>query len=257
MVGRELDSVFPVSSTPKSQNVFQAKNLSRKGKFSDINFTIYAGEIFGIAGLMGAGRTEIARAIYGLDKLDGGKIFINGQQVNIQSPRDAVDHGIGFVSEDRKGLGFIPELSVKHNVTLTSLPEHRRGILINNESENSAADRMISDLKIKSFDRNQKVVHLSGGNQQKVVLGKVLLSSPKVIILDEPTRGVDVGAKFEIYKLIHNLAAQGIAIIMISSELPEILGLCDRIMVLSKGVQKIILSREEASQELIMMYAVQ
>jgi len=137
------------------------------------------------------------------------------------------------------------------------LPEHCRGILLNNESENSAADKMISDLKIKSFNRNQKVMHLSGGNQQKVVLGKVLLSSPKMIILDEPTRGVDIGAKFEIYKLIHNLAAEDIAIIMISSELPEILGMSDRIMVLSKGVQTAILSREEATQELIMKYAVQ
>jgi len=257
MVGRELNSMFPEPVIPTNKGVLEVKNLTRSGKFSNINFTVHAGEIFGIAGLMGAGRTEIARAVYGLDSLDTGEILIDGNLVNVKSPRDAVDCGIGFVSEDRKGLGFIPELSVKHNVTLASLPEHRRGILLNNESENSAADKMISDLKIKSLNRNQKVMHLSGGNQQKVVLGKVLLSSPKVIILDEPTRGVDVGAKFEIYKLIHNLAAEGIAIIIISSELPEILGMSDRIMVLSKGIQTAILSREEATQELIMKYAVQ
>ena len=257
MVGRELNSMFPEPVIPTNKGVLEVKNLTRSGKFSNINFTVHAGEIFGIAGLMGAGRTEIARAIYGLDSLDTGEILIDGNLVTIKSPRDAVDCGIGFVSEDRKRLGFIPELSVKHNITLASLPEHRRGILLNNESENSAADKMISDLKIKSFNRNQKVMHLSGGNQQKVVLGKVLLSSPKMIILDEPTRGVDIGAKFEIYKLIHNLAAEDIAIIMISSELPEILGMSDRIMVLSKGVQTAILSREEATQELIMKYAVQ
>jgi len=257
MVGRELNSMFPEPVIPTNKGVLEVKNLTRSGKFSNINFTVHAGEIFGIAGLMGAGRTEIARAIYGLDSLDTGDILIDGNLVTIKSPRDAVDCGIGFVSEDRKRLGFIPELSVKHNITLASLPEHRRGILLNNESENSAADKMISDLKIKSFNRNQKVMHLSGGNQQKVVLGKVLLSSPKMIILDEPTRGVDIGAKFEIYKLIHNLAAEDIAIIMISSELPEILGMSDRIMVLSKGVQTAILSREEATQELIMKYAVQ
>lgn len=257
MVGRELNNMFPIPAAPNNTIVFQAQNLTRKGRFSDISFTVHAGEIFGIAGLMGAGRTEIARAIYGLDTLDGGNILIDGQEVIIKSPRDAVDYGIGFVSEDRKELGFVPELSVKHNVTLASLPDHRHGLLLNKESENSTTDRIIAELKIKTFDRNQKVTQLSGGNQQKVVLGKVLLSSPKIIILDEPTRGVDVGAKSEIYKLIHNLAAQGIAMIMISSELPEILGMCSRIMVLSKGVQKAILSREEATQELIMKYAVQ
>ena len=257
MVGRELTSMFPEHSIPTNNNVFQAQNLSRKGIFSNINFTVRAGEIFGIAGLMGAGRSEIARAIYGLDPLDSGNILINGKPVIINAPRDAVDSGIGFVSEDRKGLGFIPEMSVKHNITLSSLPQHRRGVLLDSELENNAADQMISNLKIKSSDRHQKVTHLSGGNQQKVVLGRVLMSSPKVIILDEPTRGVDVGAKFEIYKLIHQLASQGMAIIMISSELPEILGMSDRIMVISKGVQTAILSREEASQELIMKYAVQ
>lgn len=257
MVGREIDSMFPEPLNENATEVFKVKNLSKKGKFSDISFEVHAGEILGIAGLMGAGRTEIARAIYGLDQPDSGEVFINGEKIFVKSPHDAVNYGIGYVSEDRKGLGFIPDLSIKQNVTLGSLYKHRHGIFINNKSENKVADQIINDLKIKSSGIDQKVIHLSGGNQQKVVIAKVLLSSPKVIILDEPTRGVDVGAKFEIYKLIQNLAMTGIAVIMISSELPEILGMSDRILVLSKGKQTAILNREEATQELIMKHAVE
>ena len=257
MVGREIDKMFPEPVAEKGEVILSVKNLSKKGKFSNISFEVHAGEILGISGLMGAGRTEIAQAIYGLAPADSGIVQINGQEVFIKSPRDAVNFGIGYVSEDRKSLGFIPELSVKQNVTLASLPEHCRGIFISNKSEDKAANRIIADLKIKTSGGSQKVTHLSGGNQQKVVIGKVLLSSPQVIILDEPTRGVDVGAKFEIYKLINNLTANGIAVIMISSELPEILGMSDRIMVLSKGVQTAMLTRQEATQELIMKYSVQ
>ncbi|MBE9464196.1 sugar ABC transporter ATP-binding protein [Dyadobacter subterraneus] len=257
MVGREINNMFPEPVFEKGKIALSVRNLIKKGKFDEINFDVQAGEIFGISGLMGAGRTEIALAIFGLSPADGGTISVNGQEVKIKSPQDAVANGIGYVSEDRKGLGFIPQLSVKQNLTLASLSEHRQGIFINNQKENVSADQMIVDLKIKASGRNQKVTHLSGGNQQKVVIGKVLAASPKVIILDEPTRGVDVGAKFEIYKLINNLAAQGMAVIMISSELPEILGMSDRIMVLSKGVQTATLSRKEATQELIMKYAVQ
>jgi len=257
MVGREIESMFPESNTHKGKQVLSVKNFTRKGKFKDINFNVHAGEILGIAGLMGAGRTEIARAIYGLDKLDSGEIYVDGEEIKIKSADDAVKKGIGYVSEDRKGLGFIPRMSVLQNMTLASLSNHRQGIFINPKSENAMTQAMVENLKVKSSGVNQKVTHLSGGNQQKVVIGKVLLSSPKVIILDEPTRGVDVGAKFEIYKLIHDLAAKGIAVIMISSELPEILGMSDRILVLSKGRQTAMLSREEATQELIMKYAVE
>jgi inositol transport system ATP-binding protein len=257
MVGREIENMFPESNTEKGRQVLFVKNLSRKGKFTDINFEVHAGEILGIAGLMGAGRTEIARAIYGLDKLDSGEIYIDGEEVKIKSADDAVEKGIGYVSEDRKGLGFIPQMSVLQNMTLASLSNYRRGIFINHKSENAVTEEMVENLKVKSSGINQKVTHLSGGNQQKVVIGKVLLSSPKVVILDEPTRGVDVGAKFEIYKLIHDLAAKGIAVIVISSELPEILGMSDRILVLAKGKQTAMLSRREATQELIMKYAVE
>jgi inositol transport system ATP-binding protein len=256
MVGREISNMFPEPIQQKGELILSVRKLGRRGKFSDISFDVYAGEILGIAGLMGAGRTEIARVISGLDQPDEGRIFIRNSEIAVKSPSRAIKNGIGYVSEDRKGLGFIPGMSVKENITLASMSNHRKGIFINNESEESEALRMISDLRIKCADMDQKVTFLSGGNQQKVVIGKVLLASPGIIILDEPTRGVDVGAKFEIYKLINKLAARGIAIIMISSELPEIIGMSDRILVLSKGRQTAILPREEATQELIMKHAV-
>jgi len=257
MVGREMDDLFPKSSTVKGEEVLSVQHLSSKGKFNDINFEVHAGEVLGIAGLMGAGRTEIARAIFGLDSYDSGKVFIKGKQTNLKSPHEAIAHGIGYVSEDRKGLGFIPGLSVKENITLSSLPNHAKGWFIQPKSENAVASQMINDLKIKATHAEQKVHYLSGGNQQKVVIGKVLQSSPDIIILDEPTRGIDIGAKFEIYKLIHQLTAKGIAVVMISSELPEILGMSHRILVLSKGKQTALLSTEEATQETIMKFAMQ
>ncbi|MCF2501132.1 sugar ABC transporter ATP-binding protein [Dyadobacter chenhuakuii] len=256
MVGREIEHMFPESNNIKGDLALSVKGLSKKDQFTDINFEVHAGEILGFAGLMGAGRTEIARVIFGLDKQDGGEVIIKNKLVVNKTPRQAIENGIGYVSEDRKGLGFIPGMSVKDNTTLASMNRHRNGIFINTNSEKASTEQMIADLRIKTADMNQKVTYLSGGNQQKVVIGKVLLASPEIIILDEPTRGVDVGAKFEIYKLIRNLADKGIAIIMISSELPEILGMSDRILVLSKGKQTAILSREEATQELIMKYAV-
>jgi inositol transport system ATP-binding protein len=256
MVGREIGQMFPDAVYKLGKEVLSVKSLGRKGKFSDINFNIHAGEVLGLAGLMGAGRTEIARAIFGLDTLDEGEIIISGETVKVNSPVKAIKNGIGYVSEDRKGLGFIPSMSVKDNITLASIYNHRKGFFIDQKSEKSTAGQMISDLKVKSSGMDQKVIYLSGGNQQKVVIGKVLLASPDIVILDEPTRGVDVGAKFEIYKLVRNLAEKGIAIILISSELPEILGMSDRILVLSKGKQTAMLSRQEATQELIMTYAV-
>jgi inositol transport system ATP-binding protein len=256
MVGREIENMFPEIDTEKGVELLSVRNLSKKGSFADINFNVHAGEILGISGLMGAGRTEIARAIFGLDKLDSGEIFVNGNQVFIHAPDEAIRCGIGYVSEDRKGWGFIPEMSLKDNMTMGSLRKYQKTGFISHTSESLAASQMAADLKIKSVSLHQKVTYLSGGNQQKVVLGKVLMASPQIIILDEPTRGVDVGAKFEIYKLIGNLCSQGIAIIMISSELPEILGLSDRILVLAKGRRTAILNRQEATQELIMKHAV-
>lgn len=257
MVGREMDNLFPAFSAAKGEEVLSVQKLSSKGKFNDITFKVHTGEVLGIAGLMGAGRTEIARAIFGLDSYDSGTVFIKGKKVILKSPHEAIAHGIGYVSEDRKGLGFIPGLSVKENITLSGLSHHAQGWFVRSKSENAAALQMIHDLKIKVTHADQKVRYLSGGNQQKVVIGKVLQASPQLIILDEPTRGIDIGAKFEIYKLIRQLTAKGIAVVMISSELPEILGMSDRILVLSKGRQTALLSKEEAAQETIMKFAMQ
>lgn len=257
MVGREIETLYPESLTAKGNAVLSVQNLSRQGKFKDISFDVHKGEVLGIAGLMGAGRTEIARAIYGLDNYDSGEILIEGQKASINSPHDAIKNGIGYVSEDRKGWGFIPAMSVKHNISLTNLPNHaNRGGWVQVKSETTSAEKMVNDLKIKTASIDQQVSYLSGGNQQKVVIGRVLSASPKIVILDEPTRGVDVGAKYEIYKLVNQLKINGIAVIMISSELPEILGMSDRILVLSKGKQTALLSKQEASQEKIMHYAV-
>lgn len=258
MVGREIDNLFPEKENFKGEKkaILSINDFSKKGKFEDINFEVHAGEVLGIAGLMGAGRTEIARAIFGLDKYDSGEIILNGNKIKIKSPKEAIENGIGYVSEDRKALGFIPAMSINENISLSSLANFSKAWFVNSTNELEATTQLSNDLKIKSTSINQKVMNLSGGNQQKVVVGKVLLANPDVVILDEPTRGIDVGAKFEIYKLINQLTDKGIAVIMISSELPEILGMSDRILVLSKGKQTAILSKEDATQEKIMHYAV-
>ncbi|CAG4990058.1 Xylose import ATP-binding protein XylG [Dyadobacter sp. CECT 9275] len=257
MVGREITQLFPETPTDTGKEVLSVRELSKRNHFQNISFQVQAGEILGIAGLMGAGRTEIARVIYGLDRPDSGSIYLQGEPVTIKSPAHAILKGIGYVSEDRKVLGFVPAMSVKDNITLSSLKKHKKGLFINTKSEAALSESMVSDLRIKTEGINKKVKDLSGGNQQKVVIAKVLQCDPQLIILDEPTRGVDIGAKFEIYKLINSLKREGKAIIMISSELPEILGMSDRILVLSKGKQTALLAREEASEELIMQHAVQ
>jgi len=255
MVGREIEELFSANSLAQPEVVLKVQNLHKKGKFSDINFEVHAGEVLGIAGLMGAGRTEIARAIFGLDRINSGNIILKGKKLTIRSPEDAIREGIGYVSEDRKTLGFIPELSVKQNISLSSILKYSKAWFIDNKKEQTASSKIAQELKIKASGLNQKVMNLSGGNQQKVVIARVLLASPFLIILDEPTRGIDIGAKHEIYKLIRQLTKGGLAVIMISSELPEILGMSNRILVLSKGKQKTILTQKEASQEKIMQYA--
>lgn len=255
MVGREIDHIFPACTGNLGDVVLKIHNLNKKGKFSDINFEVHEGEVLGIAGLMGAGRTEIASAIFGLDCPDSGDIILNGKKLIIKSPRDAIRAGIGYVSEDRKALGFIPELSVSENISLSSLAQFAKGYFIQTRKESNAAAQMSDQLRIKAKNLQQKVMNLSGGNQQKVVIAKVLMTTPTLIILDEPSRGIDIGAKHEIYKLIRQLAENGMAVIMISSELPEILGMSNRILILSKGKQKAILTQQEATQEKIMHYA--
>ena len=255
MVGREINTLFSANENNRDEVVLKVHNLNKKDKFSDINFEVRAGEILGIAGLMGAGRTEVAAAIFGLNSADSGDIILNGKKLKIKSPGDAIREGIGYVSEDRKAFGFIPELSVKENISLSNLSKYSKSFFILTKKESNASTLMADKLKIKAESLRQKVMHLSGGNQQKVVIAKVLMTSPSLIILDEPTRGIDIGAKQEIYKLIRQLAENGLAVIMISSELPEILGMSNRILVLSKGKQKAILTHKEATQEKIMHYA--
>ncbi len=257
MVGRTIDSLFPEALAEKGEVVLSVKKLSIPGKFQDVSFELRAGEVLGLAGLMGAGRTEVARAIFGLDPLVEGEVLVKNKKISIRSPQDAIRHGIGYVSEDRKGWGCIPGMSVQHTMTLSSLRDHLRNGFIDAKSEQAAASRMATDLRIKTAGLSQQVIQLSGGNQQKVLIGKTLLAEPEIIIFDEPTRGIDIGAKHEIYKLIRQLTARGIAVLLISSELPEILGICDRVLVLAQGRQTAVLSGEAISQETIMYHAIQ
>ena len=256
MVGREIENLFSTDSRVPSNAILEVRGITKKDKFENINFQVHAHEVLGIAGLMGAGRTEIARAIFGLDKIDSGEILLKGHKIEIRSPKNAIEKGIAYVSEDRKALGFIPEMSMIENISLSNLKNYSKGGFIQTKKETKVSSQMADDLKIKAAGLNQKVINLSGGNQQKIVIAKALLTSPALLILDEPTRGIDIGAKHEIYKLINQLANNGLAVIIISSELSEILGMSDRILVLSKGKQTAILNKQEASQEKIMHYAI-
>lgn len=237
MVGRELNDIFSRNKFERGKPVLEVKNLYRKGVFEPISFTVYEKEVLGFSGLMGAGRTEIARCIFGLDKADGGEVYINGQKLDIKEPMDAIKAGIVYVSEDRRREGIVPEMAIRENITLSSLPWLNKASWIDSAQEKKIAEEYIDHLAIKTPSMEQKIGKLSGGNQQKVCLGKWLCRDPKLIILDEPTRGIDVGAKAEIHKLIEDLCRRGIAIIMISSEMPEVLGASDRIVVLYEGVK--------------------
>ena len=254
IVGREINSIFDKKENTPGEVILSVTELTGE-KFKDINFNLRRGEILGIAGLMGSGRTEIVNSIYGLEKIVKGDIFINGKKVKIRSPKDAIKNSIGLVSEDRKKYGLILGSSVKHNISLSSLEKCKNGLFLNLKEENEIANAQINKLNIKTSSSDQLANYLSGGNQQKIVIAKVLLNDADIIIFDEPTRGIDIGAKSEIYKLITQLATEGKALIVISSELPEILGLSDRILVIREGEIKAELSQAEATQELIMKYA--
>lgn len=254
IVGRELSSLFNKPLCQAGDVVLEVKNIY-SAALKNISFTLRRGEILGIAGLMGSGRSDIAHAIFGMEKYTSGEILLNGRAVKFSSPRDAIRQGIGLVTEDRKHYGLVLEASVKQNITLPSLKKHSRGMLLDQHRENMVADGEINRFRIKTTSRNQAVGRLSGGNQQKVVISGINLNDPDLIILDEPTRGVDVGAKQEIYDYIALLVAKGKAVILISSELPEILALSDRVLVVREGTIKAELSREEASQELIIQHA--
>jgi inositol transport system ATP-binding protein len=256
MVGRELSSVFPKRRAKITDVAMEVKKLNVKGRCKDITFKVRRGEILGVAGLMGAGRTEAVEAIFGARKIESGEIIINGESVNINSPKDAISKGIALVTEDRKLLGLNLKSSVKNNITLANLSEYCRfKQIIKSKEEKRIADTQIDALKIKTPDRNKIVNSLSGGNQQKVVIAKWLLCNPDILILDEPTRGIDVGAKAEIYKIMNSLAEEGKAVIMISSEMPEILGMSDRVIVLHEGRITGEFDKSELDQEKIMLCA--
>ncbi len=251
MVGRKVNELFPKEEARIGEEVLRVEHLSGQ-RFEDVSFTLRKGEILGFAGLMGAGRTEIVRALYGLDKITSGEVYIHGKKAKINSVKAAINQGIGFVSEDRKLLGLVLGMTVRENITLTNLKKYCRLQFIKKKKEKQTAEEQIEKFAIKTPSQLQQAVNLSGGNQQKVVLAKALLSSPEIIILDEPTRGIDVGAKSEIHRMISGLAKAGKGIIMISSEMPEILGMSDRIIIVHEGRIKGELMRQEATQESIM-----
>jgi len=255
MVNRDLDDHIPKVKAEIGDVILEVENLSVKDRLKDISFKLRKGEILGIAGLMGAGRTRLAKTLFGAEKIAGGSITIDGDLIQMKSPRDAINAGVGLVTEDRKNEGLILDLSVKQNVCLPNMKKFIKGGWINSRKENQTVDDFIKKLNIRTPTRNQLTIFLSGGNQQKVVLSKWLCSDAKIFIFDEPTRGIDVGAKTEIYQLMNRLVAKGVAIIMISSEMPEILGMSDRILVMRKGRIAGELSDTEASQEKIMNYA--
>jgi ABC-type sugar transport system ATPase subunit len=256
MVGRDIRDVFQKKQVTPGEVVLEARGLTRRGVIEDISFTLRRGEILGVAGLVGSGRTEIARALFGADPLDAGEVLIDGQPVEIRSPADAVRAGLALVPEDRKEDGLILMQSVRENITLPNLDTLSASFgVIQRDKANELAARYVDRLTIRTPSLRQRVEYLSGGNQQKTVLAKWLASNPKVLILDEPTRGIDVGAKSEVHALMSQLAGMGIGIIMISSELPEILGMSDRILVVAEGRITAVLDASEATQETIMAYA--
>jgi len=235
--------------------VLKCENLNRGKAVKDVSFELRKGEILGFSGLMGAGRTEVARLIFGADKKDSGKIFINGKEVTINTPQDAVAHGIGYLSEDRKRYGLIVDKSVEENTVISSLNDFVKGFFIDKAKSKEVSQKYVESLKTKTPGVSQLVKKLSGGNQQKVVIAKWLVRNSDILIFDEPTRGIDVGAKSEIYALMERLAKEGKSIIMISSELPEVLRMSDRVIVMCEGRITGILDIAEANQEVIMQSA--
>ena len=256
MVGRDVQDLFVKAEAPIGDVALEVVGLSTKSLLKDISFKVHAGEIVGFAGLVGAGRSEVMRAVFGIDPRETGEIRVHGKPVRIESTVDALRAGLGFVPEDRKEQGLILKMSVRHNTSIAALSSVAKGWFIDRGAENALSDEYVAKLRVKTPSNEQKVMNLSGGNQQKVVIAKWMATHPAVLILDEPTRGIDVGAKKEIHALMSELARQGVAIIMISSELPEILGMSDRIYVMHDGRIRGELARENASQEAIMKLAI-
>ncbi|NEU30425.1 sugar ABC transporter ATP-binding protein [bacterium LRH843] len=248
----ELTELYPEKSATADETILEVRNFSSRGKFQDISFALKRGEILGLAGLKGAGRTELARAIFGADPKDSGQLFLQGEEVKIKSPIQAIKRGIGLISEDRKKEGFVGTLGVKENINLTTIADTVKGLLISEKLERSKAKKYISMLNVKTSSEDTLIINLSGGNQQKVVLAKWLAADGKVLIFDEPTRGVDVNAKSEIYKIMRTLADQGVGVLFISSEFPELIGLSNRCLVVNEGKIVKELVADDVTKENIM-----
>ena len=251
MVGRDLGVQFPKVNVQIGDPVLEVRHLTRKGQYEDISFKLHKGEILSFVGLVGAGRTELMHSIFGITKPDSGKILLNGQEVNFKNPKDAIEHGIAYVTEDRKEEGLVLPMSVEKNITIASLKSFVKKGFLQNKKEVEIVKQEIASLGIKVSRTSMDVKSLSGGNQQKVVLAKWMIARPNILIFDEPTRGIDVGAKAEIYKIMCDYVSQGNAILMVSSEMPEAMGMSDRMIVLSNHKCSGELNRYEFSQETI------
>lgn len=256
MVGRELTQLFPKFNSAIGEEVLTVRNLTCKDRFTDVSFSVRKGEILGVAGLVGAGRSEVMESLFGMESFDSGEVLIDGVPVKIDSPSTAIEKGMAFLTEDRKKSGLFLVLSVLENMSIVNMPDYigKSGFVSHMKMAQDCMEQ-IRKLNIKTPTMDQIINNLSGGNQQKVLIARWLLAQPKILILDEPTRGIDVGAKAEIYRLISELANRGVAIIMVSSELPEILGMSDRVMVMHGGRITGILDKEEADQETILSLA--
>lgn len=255
MVGRPMSDMFDREEVPIGDVLIEVKNLQKTGKFQDVNFEVHKGEIFGIAGLVGAGRSEISEALFGYKPADSGEIIVNGHHVTINNPNDAIANKIGFVTEDRKATGLFLNLNITDNIIMPDMSPYLKNLLISTGLIQNVAENQKDALRIKTPSVNEITDNLSGGNQQKVLLARWLILEPDILILDEPTKGIDVGAKAEIYKIMVELAKMGKAIIMISSDMLELLAMSDRIMVMAEGKATGILTKEQASQEIVLKLA--
>ncbi|GAA5074306.1 sugar ABC transporter ATP-binding protein [Thermocatellispora tengchongensis] len=255
MVGRELDALYPKQDTTPGEVALKVERLTREGVFTDVSFEVRRGEIAALAGLVGAGRSEVARAIFGIDRFDAGKVTVNGRELPPGSPTAAMGAGLALVPEDRRQQGLVMDMSIERNIGLTGLAALRRGPVISRAAERDRARDWALKLRLKFARLNDGVGVLSGGNQQKVVLAKWLAIGPSVLIVDEPTRGIDVGTKAEVHRLLSELAGQGMAVLMISSDLPEVLGMADRVLVMHEGRITAEIPRERATEESVMAAA--
>ncbi len=256
MVGREVHEFFSKTSAQWGEVALEVKGLSKEGVFADIHFEVRRGEVLGFAGLVGSRRTDVGLALFGIEPADRGRIILEGRELQIRSPKQALEAGIAYMSEDRRQLGLVLPMSIATNITLPTLKRYLNGLgLVRRQKEKSVAEKFRERLSIRAPSVETPVAQLSGGNQQKVMLAKWLNAGPKVLILDEPTRGIDVGAKAEVHQLVDELAEQGLAIIVISSDLPEVLSMSDRVLVMREGRQMGIFHRDQATQEIIMTAA--